>query len=531
MAGQPAGASASATHRDLDGVLRAVYDDVLAVANTDEDESFFALGGSSLLVLLLLERVEEELGVQVAMEEFYEAPTLAGLREAVRQRTGRTQSRPPSPLVALLTEAASRGPLERSAVVTPDGSLTWAEVLDVVATASDEPAGAAPAVVRLGTDRAGVRDVLSCFVSRRPALLLADDATSEEERQAFAALCAELSPPPDPARDAVHAVATSGSTGRAKVVVAGYDETLTVQVESVRALGLGPDDVVLVMAPLHYGYGMKTGMLVGLLAGATVVLPEVPLTPRALRRTVERHAVTTTLGVSLAYRLLLASGAALPALRRAVVGGDPLPPDLAGEWAERTGVRLIDSYGSSESNHVAFDLEGVPGSVGRPLPGIEVRVLREDGTVAASGDGELLLRSPAQARCYADDPELTARRFRDGWLHTGDAVHVRQDGHLLLRGRLDDQLNVAGSKVDPREVEAVCRARLPLDDCAVVGVAGRTGVVEVRAYVVAQEAVSRADVARALAGQLSPHKIPTRVVQLPRLPRAANGKLLRGELP
>lgn len=515
-----------------DATLRAVYADVLADVDVpvDDQASFFALGGSSLLVLVLLERVAEELGVVVEMEEFYEEPTLAGLRATVERRAPTGKAPATSPLVALLADAPRRDGADRPAVVAPDGSLSWAEVLDVVSAASRHAGPSLPAIVRVGTDRAGVRAVLDCFAARRPALLLADDATEAEERQASAAFLSELPQPPDPVRDAVHAVATSGSTGRPKVVVAGYDGTLAVQVETVRALGLGPDDVVLVAAPLHYGFGMKTGMLAGLIAGATVVLPELPLTPQGLRRTLSREAVTTTVGVSLSYRLLLASGASLPALRRAVVGGDPLPPDLAEQWAARTGVRLIDSYGSSESNHVSFDLDGVPGSVGRPLPGVQARVLRDDGSVAEHGEGELLLRSPGLARGYAADPELTARRFRDGWLHTGDAVQLREDGHLLLRGRLDDQLNVAGSKVDPREVEAVCRELLELTDCAVLGVAGRSGVVEVCAYVVADRPVTRPQLARALAGRLSAHKIPTRVVQLPSLPRGANGKLQRSEL-
>lgn len=516
---------------DAGGVLRSVYEDVLGVSPVEDSDSFFGLGGSSLLVVLLLERVDEELGVIVPIEDFYATPTLAGLRAAVEQRAALPDPLPESPLVALLCAAVALDRPDRPAVVTPDGALTYAELLELVQEASTDTRPRPPRTVRIGTDRAGVRDVLCSFAGRWPTLLLADDATEDEERQASAAFRAELAPPPDRARDAVHAVATSGSTGRPKVVVAGYDETLTVQVESVHALGLGADDVLLVMAPLHYGYGMKTGMLVGLLAGATVVLPEVPLTPQGLRRSVERAGVTTTLGVSLAYRLLLASGAALPGLRRAVVGGDPLPPDLAAQWRERTGIRLINSYGSSESNHVAFDLDGVPGSVGRPLRGVQARVLRDDATVAEHGEGELLLRSPALARGYAADPELTARRFRDGWLHTGDAVQLRADGHLLLRGRLDDQLNVAGSKVDPREVEAVCRERLALTDCVVLGVPGRAGVVEVCAYVVADQPVSRADVVRALTGRLSPHKIPTRVVQLPELPRTAHGKLQQGGLP
>lgn len=506
--------------RDDAATLRQAYEEVLGVAGVGEQDGFFELGGTSLLVVLLLELVHERLGVAIPMESFYRAPTLAGLRSAVaRQRPD---------LATLLTTAAAAGPADRAAIVGPDGEISYGRLAELVTTAVEAPASTDPVALRVSTSVAGARDVLAGLAARRPLLLLDPACTAAEEEAAWQAFAAEL---PAGRPRAVHAVATSGSSGRPKVVVSPNDGMLVVQRVHAELHGLGADDRYLVMTPLHYAFGFKAGLLVGLLSGATVVLPPQPLRPEPLRRCVEQHEVTMTLGASFAYRVLLAADVALPTLRRAVVGGDPLPTDLVTAWGERSPVPLLDSYGCTETDHISDNTDGVPGSVGPPLPGVQLRVRRADGTLAERGEGELLVRSPGLAHGYADDPELTAERFADGWYHTGDLAELRADGHIMLRGRLDDQINVAGSKVDPREVEHVCRDALGLRDCAVVGVRGSTGVVEVRAYVVAPAPVNRGDLVRALSGRLSPHKIPTRVVQLDALPRAANGKLLRRELP
>jgi acyl-coenzyme A synthetase/AMP-(fatty) acid ligase len=354
-------------------------------------------------------------------------------------------------------------------------------------------------------------------------VLLPPAAPPAEEEHAVRAFSAE-------AQEGMYAFLTSGSTGRPKVVLAAYDRLYRHQLTQAEALGLGAQDTVLLTAPLAYSYAVRGGLLVGLLAGATVVLPPSPLDPRSLRDCLERHRVTVTFGLGIAYRLLLASGSPLPALRTAVFGGEALPDDLAATWRQRTGVPLMEGFGCTESDTVAWNVDLVPGSLGRPLPGAEVRVCGEDGEPARHGVGELLVRTPDLACGYAGEPEVTEERFADGWYRTGDLAELCEDGHIRLRGRLDDRLNVAGLKVDPREVEAACREAIELRDCAVVGVPRVDGIVEVCAYVVADRPVRRADLVRALADRLSPHKIPTRVVQLDALPRTAAGKLRAGDL-
>ena len=515
--------------------VRRLYEDVLGVPGpVGADDGFFVLGGSSLLVEVLLERVREALGVEIPVEDFYGDPTLAGLDRSVAAHAASRAGAAPEAgdLRALLAEAAAPDP-GRPAVVGPDGVLSYGEALALTERAAGR-AGAPvpPRAVRLPTSVAGARTVLAELASGAPVLLLDPTCTAAEERAAWERFAGEFAAgsraaglPP------VHGLATSGSTGRPKVVLAPTGGTVLIRWRQARDMGLGPEDVYLVTAPLHYSFGLGGGLLTGLVAGATVVLPPVPLTPDGLRGAAEARPVTAAMGVGLAYRFLLASGAGLSALRVAILGGEPLPSSLARAWEERTGIPLTNSYGTSETGHVSTNVHAIPGSVGRPLPGVEVRVVGEDGAPLDAGPGELLVRSPALAHGYAGDPELTAERFRGGWFATGDLGELGGDGALFLRGRRDDQLNVGGTKVDPREVEAACLEALRLTDCAVVGIPLGSGRTEVCAYVVADHPVSRADLVAALGDRLSAYKIPTRVVQLEALPRGSTGKLRPTELP
>ncbi len=496
--------------------LRRVYEDVLGTEDVAEDESFFALGGSSLLVVILLERVREELGASVGLQAFFDAPTLGGLREAVKAAPG-------CDLAALLERAAAAGSMERPAIAAPDGVLSYSQLMALVGAAAPSAPGASPSAIRAPSNLAGARELLEALAAQRPVVVMPASAPRAEEEQALRSCAAE-------AREGVYAFLTSGSTGRPKVVLCAYDRLFSHQLTQANVLGIGPQDTLLLTAPLAFSYAVRAGLLVALLAGATVVIPPTPLNPRSLRECLERHRVTVTLGVGFAYRLLLTSGGPLPALRTALGGGEAVAGDLAATWRQRTGVSLMEGFGCTETDTVAWNVDLVPGSVGRPLPGVEVRVCGEDGAPARHGVGELLVRTPDLACGYAGEPELTSERFADGWYRTGDLGELRGDGLIRLGGRLDDRLNVAGLKVDPREVEAACREAVGLRDCAVVGVPGADGIVEVCAYVVADRPVRRVDLVRALADRLSPHKIPTRVVQLDALPRTAAGKLRAAEL-
>jgi malonyl-CoA/methylmalonyl-CoA synthetase len=221
-------------------------------------------------------------------------------------------------------------------------------------------------------------------------------------------------------------------------------------------------------------------------------------------------------------------------MRLMVSGSAALPARVYGEWFRLTGQRLLERYGMTE---IGMGLSNpyrggrVPGSVGQPLPGVEVRLVAESGEVV-SGDGqpgEIQVRGPGVFLEYWNRPEATAESFAGGWFRTGD-VGVVEDGYYRILGRQSvDIIKSGGYKLSALEIEAVLLEHPAVRECAVVGVAD-----EMWGEVVAAAVVLRAGAALELGplrdwcrDRLSAYKIPKRLVVAGDLPRNAMGKVTK----
>jgi len=224
-------------------------------------------------------------------------------------------------------------------------------------------------------------------------------------------------------------------------------------------------------------------------------------------------------------------------VRFCVSGATTLDPQLAREMRNRFGVTVHDGYGLSEASPVvtttAVEAEPRPGSVGPPLPGVEVRLLDTDGEEVLDGDpGEIVVRGPNVFAGYWEDPAATAGVLVDGWLHTGDIAVADADGWLTLVDRAKDVIIVSGFNVYPGEVEEVLRTHPDVADVAVIGEHHpRTGETVV-AYVVPREGArpDPVELLRHAGRQLARYKLPTRVELVDSLPRTLAGKLVRRAL-
>ncbi len=227
-------------------------------------------------------------------------------------------------------------------------------------------------------------------------------------------------------------------------------------------------------------------------------------------------------------------GAAPPRLRAVLLGGAPIPPERVAQALE-AGWPVVLTYGLTEAGSgvtalVAGEVAAHPGSAGRPLPGVEVRI----ADAAANGTGEIQVRSRAAFSGYLGSPEATAAAFEaDGWLRTGDAGSLDGDGFLHVIDRRDDLIVSGGENVFPAEVEAVL-AKHPA--IAEAGVAGRPdptwGAVPV-ASVVLRNGVPPPggdDLRRFCLERLAPYKVPAAFLVVAALPRTTSGKLRRSEL-
>ena len=265
------------------------------------------------------------------------------------------------------------------------------------------------------------------------------------------------------------------------------------QVQGHPGLRIRPDDIALGVLPLFHVFGLNVVLGTGLAAGATTVLAaEFHAASTAALTASERVSVVAAVPSMFAAWLTLPADAdpSFASVRLAVSGAAALPEDVARRFRERFGVPVREGYGLTEASPIvtttAIDDVLRPGSIGPPLPGVDVRLVDRDGDDVLAGDpGEIWVRGPNVFPGYWDDPATTARVLTpDGWLRTGDVAVADDDGCLSLVDRAKDLVIVSGFNVYPAEVESVLAEHPDVAEVAVVGVDDpRTGEALV-AYVV-----------------------------------------------
>jgi long-chain acyl-CoA synthetase len=331
---------------------------------------------------------------------------------------------------------------------------------------------------------------------------------------------------------------TSGSTGRPKGSLLS-DAALAFANRSWAGpvMGLREEDIVLAALPLAHSFGLNGALLAPLLTGATVRLVE-RFVPDAVRSVLERDGVTVLPAVATMFRRLLDGGfAGATTLRLAVSGAAPCPWDLAESWRARTGARIVRGYGMTELfrplSYLADELTDHPECVGRPVPGVEIRVIDDQGTAVAPGEtGELLIRTPAALDGYLGSPEDTRAVLRDGWFHTGDLARVTPDGYVAIAGRKRERILRGGYSIFPAEVEMVLQAHPDVAEAAVVAVPHAELGEEVAAFVALRPGAAAGpdDLMAWCRERLAAFKYPRRVTVVDALPRSATGKVLKAQL-
>ena len=335
---------------------------------------------------------------------------------------------------------------------------------------------------------------------------------------------------------------TSGTAGRpkaAKLTHGNIDANIhqVLQVEEARIEG---PDVGLGILPLFHIYGLTVVLGLTFATGSSVVLVE-RFDPQSLITTMVERGVTVLPGVP-AMWMALANQPGVPPgafaqVRIATSGADRLPTAIAEEIRERFGMLVHEGYGLTEASPVVTSSLGCDaglGSVGRPLPGVRIRVVDADGEDALVGDaGELWVQGPNVFAGYWNDDDATAAVLdADGWLHTGDLGVVDDQGNLTLVDRSKDLIIVSGFNVYPAEVEDVLIAHPGIVGCAVVGVPHPYSGEAVKAFVVADgsEPVEEDEVIAWCADRLARYKCPEKIMFVDELPRGLAGKVLRREL-
>ncbi|MEU6273113.1 long-chain fatty acid--CoA ligase [Streptomyces populi] len=347
---------------------------------------------------------------------------------------------------------------------------------------------------------------------------------------------------PDRAEDdAALILYTSGTTGTPKGAELSHRNlarnTLTT---AETLLQVGPEDVLFGGLPLFHAFGQTCALNVAVATGATLtLLPR--FDPRAALEVVARDEVTVFLGVPTMYAALLHAdlpeGFDAGRLRLAVSGGAALPVEVLHGFERRFGAAVLEGYGLSETSPVAAfnhpDRPRKAGSIGVPIRGVEMRLVAEDGGVAAPGEvGEIAIRGENVMTGYWNRPDATAEAIRDGWFHTGDLARVDEDGFYFIVDRKKDMIIRGGYNVYPREIEEVLYEHPAVAEAAVVGVPHPLHGEEVAAVVTLRPgAEATAEEIRAHAKErVAAYKYPRLVEIVAELPKGPTGKILKREI-
>jgi oxalate---CoA ligase len=270
---------------------------------------------------------------------------------------------------------------------------------------------------------------------------------------------------------------TSGTTNVPKGVVLSHRALLARTAMNRAAIGDLPLQRSLVTLVTHFGHGLIGSALTPLTAGCDVVLcaPEMAIAPR-LGPTIDEHSITFLASVPSFWRVALKLSAPpkRQTLRRVHVGSAPLSSDLWIKIAEWCRCEVVNCYGCTEaanwiagasSNHRIED-----NLVGKPWGGTAF-VLGEDGTMRRQGSGEILIQTPSLMTEYFQRSDLTEAALHEGWYRTGDHGYIAADGTIRLQGRLGDEINRAGLKVHPGEIDWLLEKHSAVTDVCTFGLA------------------------------------------------------------
>jgi long-chain acyl-CoA synthetase len=336
---------------------------------------------------------------------------------------------------------------------------------------------------------------------------------------------------------------TSGTTGRPKGIERDVDPALAhlSMVGIANMWGVVPDDVHLITGPLYHTAPSSYGQL-HLLVGATaVIMPH--FDPADALRLIAAHRVTTTFMVPTHFNRILQlpyserRRADVASMRLVLHSAAPCPVHVKRGIMELFPPRtVIEFYGASEGGATKITAEewvARPGSVGRPWPGHEIRIVNDDGTTCAPGEiGQIYIKAPTMTFQYRGAPEKTAAAFRDGFFTAGDLGYVDADGYLFIADRRTDLIISGGANIYPAEVEAVLLQHPQVADAAVIGIPDADMGKSVLAVVEPRPGgtISAEELIAFTRRDLAHYKCPRRIEVVDQLPREPQGKVRKHEL-
>lgn len=348
-----------------------------------------------------------------------------------------------------------------------------------------------------------------------------------------------LDPAEMPSADVAAFIYTTGTTGSPKGVMLTNANLDFIARNMTTLRGMSNRDQVYCVLPISHVMGLASVFLGALRSGAHLHLRARFSAARCLQE-IDALGITALQGATAMFAKLneeaeRAGWKARTPLRFTGAGGAPIDPTVKRKSEDIFGTPLHNGYGLTEAASLCWTLldeENADDTVGRPLPGVELKVVDAGGRPVATGEvGELCARGPNVMEGYFRNPELTAEVLKEGWLDTQDLARIGPDGRVYIVGRAKDVIIRSGFKVNPLEVETALNRHPAIAHSAVVGRPG-CGNEDVVAFVELREPALGLpkDLPEHLKAWLSPYKHPSEIVMLESLPLAQNGKVLKRQL-
>jgi fatty-acyl-CoA synthase len=325
---------------------------------------------------------------------------------------------------------------------------------------------------------------------------------------------------------------TSGTTGLPKGVLLTHGMLTWNAVNTIQGWDMRSSDRTILHAAMFYtaGWNVFTLPLFNC-RGSNILIRS--FEPDLILDLMDREKISVFFGVPTMFQMLIDSprfaSTSFDHIRFMVSGGAPMSRDIFDTFEEKKNIRIWEGYGLTEVGPNNFMANGKLGTIGHPMPYVDVRLIDPDGKEVAPGEeGEILLRGPNVCAGYLNKPEATAEAIQDGWFHTGDLGRIDDDGHMAIAGRLKDMFISGGVNIYPAEIERVIEAHPVVTGAAVIGVPderwGEVGkaIVEVKAG----KSLTLDDLLDYLKDRIGKFKMPKYLEVVDELPRTpASGKI------
>ena len=328
---------------------------------------------------------------------------------------------------------------------------------------------------------------------------------------------------------------SSGSTGEPKCIVNRHANLYNLLQLVAPTLGIDCDSVIYSTAKMSWTYGFNLSVTFALGSGATAHVGNSLPAPTRVYNKLKKHAITHLFSVpSVLSSMLKHPDHEIIFPPRIFSSGEPLPVQVAQAFVDQHDRQVCEVFGMSETTQIycAQTLDTwQPGTIGRPLPGVQYQLRDSLGAVVELGQvGELFVSSPCQATLYWKDWSRSQQVFQGSWVRTGDQCLENAQGNLVFVSRSDDLVKIQGLYVAPSEIENAI-ANLPgIEDCTVVHAPNSQGLAELHAFVIRNNNVDSTYIKQELQKQLPAHKIPRHVKFVETLPKTLTNKKIRSSL-